>query len=58
MHDLIREQDEYYCTRCHKRWDVADEQPYCVSDFKAKRLNSIHQIQKLKRKLEGMKCRI
>jgi len=55
MHDLVREQDEYFCIRCHKRWSVGEQEPYCVSDFKAKRLKSIHQVQKLKRKLRDSK---
>lgn len=30
QHDEIREGDEIYCTKCHKRWGVDEEAPPCV----------------------------
>lgn len=33
-HTTIREQDEYYCTKCGKRWDVNEEAPECEEEIK------------------------
>lgn len=30
LHRVRREQDEFFCMRCHKRWDVKEVEPECV----------------------------
>lgn len=29
-HNLVRESDEYFCTRCGKRWDIHEDEPECI----------------------------
>jgi hypothetical protein len=42
-HKTIREQDEFYCTRCHKRWDVKESPPVCESVRRVKYLKFINE---------------
>ena len=35
-HRTRREQDEFFCTRCHKRWAVGEAPPECVPLGQAK----------------------
>lgn len=30
QHNEIREGDEKYCTRCHKRWGINEDAPPCL----------------------------
>lgn len=47
-HNPIREQDEYYCTKCGKRWDIHETPPQCIKPTD-KRQASIKQVQKLRK---------
>ena len=30
IHEPVRQNDEYWCSKCRKRWDVDDDEPECV----------------------------
>lgn len=55
MHSLMRECDEYFCTKCHKRWGVDEDAPTCVSEYQARRLKGLQHIQQLKRMVRDSK---
>lgn len=49
MHKLIRENDEYFCTRCSKRWSIDEDPPKCLD----RRENNLRHIQQLRDKINA-----
>lgn len=52
QHREIREGDEVFCTRCHKRWGIDEEAPLCISNKELRKQKNKQQINKLRRMLK------
>lgn len=50
-HTIIREQDEYYCTKCGKRWDIHESEPSCITDKQYRRAKSLDKVRELRKEL-------
>ena len=48
-HNTIREQDEYYCTKCGKRWGIHEGEPSCITDKQHRRAKSLDRVKQLRK---------
>lgn len=52
QHNEIREGDEVYCTRCHKRWGIDEDAPPCIDEKEVRKNENIKRITKLREDLK------
>lgn len=47
QHREIREGDEVFCTKCHKRWGIDEDAPSCVDSKVSNNRKHINELRKV-----------